>query len=144
MNKLKLTTMSYTKAKLKELEYLVIGAAIEVHKHLGPGLLESVYHSCMVSELREKKLSFDSEMRVPVIYKGQEQNVSLRCDLLVEDILVVELKSVDFLLPIFNAQVLTYMKLLQSPKGLLINFNCENIVKQGRRSLVNDIYAAMK
>jgi len=133
--------MKYSLKMVKEIEYLIIGAAVEVHKNLGPGLLESVYHKCMALELAAKGLSFKSELKVPLTYKEEELNANLRCDFFVEDLIVVELKSVDYLLPIFNAQLLTYMKLLQSPKGLLLNFNCKNLVKEGRRSLVNEIFA---
>ena len=136
--------MKYTKNQLKDLEYMIIGAAIEVHKHLGPGLLESTYHKCMEIEMASKGLNFVSEMNVPLLYKGKKLDTNLRCDLFIEGLIALELKSVDCLAPIFNAQLLTYMKLLKCPKGLLINFNCLNIVKEGRRSLVNEIFAGMR
>jgi len=136
--------MEYTESQLKDLEYLIIGAAIKVHKHLGPGLLESVYHKCMKIELSNIGLTYKSELNVPLIYREQELNVNLRCDFLIENIIVLELKSTDLLAPIFDAQLLTYMKLLNCPKGLLINFNCTNIVKEGRKSLVNELYSNLK
>jgi GxxExxY protein len=135
--------MEYNKKQLSELEYLITAAAIEVHKHLGPGLLERVYHTCIASELNARGLSFISEMNVPLIYKGQNLDVDLRCDFFVEGIIALELKSVEYHLPIFEAQLLTYMRLLESPKGLLINFNCRNIVKEGKKSFVNSLYSEL-
>ena len=136
--------MKYSRTQIKELEFAIIGAAIEVHRQLGPGLLESVYHKCMEQELTLRGLDFASESNVPLIYKERELNTNLRCDLVVEGMIALELKSVECFIPIFDAQLLTYMKLLQCPKGLLINFNCINIVKEGRRSLVNEIYASLQ
>ena len=86
--------MNYTKQDLKDLVYKVNGAAIEVHKHLEPGLLESVYHKCLIRELELKEIKFKSELSIPIEYKGIEVNAELRCDLIIENILVVELKSV--------------------------------------------------
>lgn len=135
--------MEVTKSYLKELVYKVNGAAIEVHKSLGPGLLESVYHKCLKHELTLRGIKFRSELIVPVVYKGIDINAELRCDLLVEDILVVELKAVDFILPIFEAQLLTYMKLLKCPEGLMINFNVINIFNKGQKTYVNELYRVL-
>ncbi len=132
--------MRLTKKYLNELVYDVNGAAIEVHKHLGPGLLESVYHTCMKHELWERGIRFRSEMIIPVSYKGKEMDVDLRCDLFIENILAVELKAVEYVLPVHAAQLLTYMKLLEVPEGLLINFNVSNIFKEGQRTYVNERY----
>lgn len=129
-----------TKRFLKELVYQVNGAAIEVHKALGPGLLESVYHQCMVEELRLRKLKFISEMVVSVDYKGVEVNARLRCDFFVEDCLVVELKAVEHVLPVHEAQLITYLKLLDAPMGLLINFNVSHIYKEGQQTYVSERY----
>jgi len=134
---------SITKKLLDEISYKVIGAAIEVHKHLGPGLLESVYHNCMFHELRLQGLYFKSQIVVPVNYKGLEINADLRCDFLVDECLCVELKAVEGIAPIHEAQLLTYMKLLNVPKGLLINFNCTNIFKEGQRTMVNELYRSL-
>lgn len=117
-----------------------MGAAIEVHKELGPGLLESVYQKCMKRELSLRNLNFISELAVNVSYKGVDVNADLRCDFLVEDVVVVELKAIDALAPIHDAQILTYMKLLQKPKGLLINFNSTNIQENGYKAFVNEYY----
>ncbi len=132
--------MSISKIYLKDLVYNVNGAAIEVHKFLGPGLLESVYQKCMVKELTERGFGIKSELIIPVNYKGHEVEAGLRCDLLVENSLVVELKSVDTIKPVFEAQLLTYMKLLKVPIGLMINFNVTNIYKEGQKTDVNEIY----
>lgn len=132
-----------TKKYLEELTYQVIGAAIEVHRALGPGLLESVYHKCLKQEFLLRKLSFQSELYIPVSYKGISIDTELRCDLLVENAIVVELKSAEETLPIYEAQLLTYMKLLQKPKGILINFNCVNLFKEGQRTYVNEYFRSL-
>jgi GxxExxY protein len=129
-----------TKKELNELTYSIIGAAIEVHKELGPGLLESVYHKCLKQELDYRRLRFQSEMSVDVNYKGLSLDAELRCDLLIEDRIVVELKAVDALAPVHEAQILTYMKLLEKPKGILINFTCANLFKEGQRTFVNELF----
>lgn len=129
-----------TKDYLKDLVYRVNGAAIEVHKTLGPGLLESVYHNCMKRELLLRGIHFQSEKSVPVNYKGVDVQIDLRCDFLVESELVVELKSVEFIAPVFEAQLLTYMKLLQKPMGLMINFNVTHLFNEGQKTYVNELY----
>jgi GxxExxY protein len=129
-----------TKTILKDLVYQVNGAAIEVHKALGPGLLESVYHKCLKRELYEMGINAESQVTVPVNYKGLEIDTELRCDLFVENVSVVELKAVEFILPVHEAQILTYMKLLNAPKGLLINFNVTHIFKEGQKTYVNELY----
>ncbi|MCW0484205.1 GxxExxY protein [Gaoshiqia sediminis] len=132
--------MTITKTYLKDLVYRVNGAAIEVHKLLGPGLLESVYHKCLKKEFELRGIHFQSELLVPVSYKGIEIDTELRCDFFIENILPVELKAVESVLPVHEAQILTYMKLLQVPKGLLINFNCTNLYSEGQRTFVNEQY----
>ncbi|SDH90547.1 GxxExxY protein [Flavobacterium omnivorum] len=129
-----------TKTYLKDLIYQVNGCAIEVHKHLGPGLLESVYHTCLKKELTIRGLEFETELTIPVYYKGLELETGLRCDLLVEKSLVVELKAVEKVLPIHEAQILTYMNLLEIPIGLMINFNVTHIFKEGQKTYVNERY----
>lgn len=132
-----------TKKKLNELTYSIIGAAIEVHKELGPGLLESVYHKCLKQELEHRQLHYQSEMLVEVNYKGLSLDADLRCDLLIDDMIVVELKAVDALAPVHEAQLLTYMKLLEKPKGILINFTCANLFKEGQRTFVNELFRVL-
>jgi len=128
------------KKYLDELTYQIIGAAIEVHKSLGPGLLESVYHKCLRQEFTLRGLNFGSEFLVPVEYKGIHVETDLRCDFLVDNAIVVELRAVDATAPIFEAQLLTYMKLLHKPKGILINFNCVNLFKDGQQTFVNEYF----
>lgn len=132
--------MRITKSYLTDLIYQVNGSAIEVHKALGPGLLESVYHKCMKQELALRNINFVSEKLVPVPYKGVEINTELRCDFFIENILPLELKAVEKILPVHEAQILTYMNLLNAPEGLLINFNVSNIFKGGQRTFVNQLY----
>lgn len=132
-----------TQKEVDELSYKIIGAAIEVHKTLGPGLLESVYHKCFLRELELSGLSFSKEIEVPLVYKGLNLDSKLRFDVLVEGLVVVELKSVDALLPVHYSQLKTYMKLLKVPKGIVINFNCTNIFKDGQKTVVNEYYSAL-
>lgn len=112
-----------TEAQRNALTQVVIGAAIEVHKHLGVGLLESAYEACLCYELTEKGIDFQRQVALPVAYKGINLDINYRIDLLVDGCLILELKSVDRLLPVHEAQLLTYMKLAQCDTGLLINFN---------------------
>jgi GxxExxY protein len=106
-----------------ELSRKVIGCAIEVHRNLGPGLLESTYPQCLACELSDAGIPFQMELPVPVRYKDVLLDCGSRIDVLVGGDLIVEIKSVDTLLPIHQAQILTYMRLAKSPVGLLINFN---------------------
>ena len=132
--------MELTRTYLKDLTYKVTGAAIEVHKRLGPGLLESVYHKCLAKELELRKISFKSEYKIPYNYKGFDLDIELRCDFLIDDVLVVELKAIESILPVHEAQILTYMKLLEVPKGLMLNFNVENLYYVGQKTYVNQIF----
>ena len=132
--------MPLTKSQIKDLTYQINGAAIEVHKSLGPGLLESIYHKCLIHELNIREISFTSELVVPINYKGLELETELRCDLFIENSVVVELKSVEKILPIHEAQLLTYMNLLESPFGILFNFNTTNIYHDGQKTFVNELY----
>ncbi len=129
-----------TKAEIDRLSYEIIGAAIDVHKQLGPGLLESTYHQCMKIALEMRGLKFETEMLVPIIFEGHQLETMLRCDLFIEGLIPVELKSVHEIAPIFESQILTYMRLLKAPKGILINFNCRNIFHEGQMTFVNEIY----
>jgi GxxExxY protein len=126
-----------TKSYLNDLSYKIVGCAIEVHKHLGPGLLESIYHECLRQEFFLRGINYKSQLFVPIDYKGIAFNADYRLDFLVEDEIVVELKAMEGILPVHEAQLMTYMKLLQKGKGILINFNCANIVKEGTKQMVN-------
>lgn len=122
--------MIWTQKYINNLSYQIVGCAIEVHKYLGPGLLESVYESCLVEEMIEQGLPFERQVQVPINYKGKDLGSNLILDLVVKDLIIVELKAVEQMIPVFKAQLLSYLKLTGKPKGLLINFNCENITKQ--------------
>lgn len=135
--------MRITKKYLDELTYQVIGCAIEVHKHLGPGLLESIYEKCFLQELTVRNIAHKNQLWVPLEYKGLQLDTELRLDVLVEDILCVELKAQEGLLPVHDAILLSYMQMLQKPKGILINFHCVNIFKNGQRTLVNNLFAVL-
>jgi len=132
-----------SKKYLDDLTYNIIGCAIEVDKQLGPGLLESVYQKCFNYELSLKALNFRRQIVAPINYKGITLEADLRLDVLVEDSIIVEIKAVEGILPVHQAQLLTYMKLLKKPKGVLINFNCTNIFKEGQKTLVNELFAAL-
>ncbi len=129
-----------TKKYLDDLTYDIIGAAIEVNQIMGSGLLESIYHQCLIEELKDRKLNFLTEVQVPVFYKEKKLDVDLRCDLPIEECVVIELKAVNEIHPVFEAQLLTYMKLLKYPKGILINFHCKNIFKEGQKTFVNEYF----
>lgn len=133
-----------TKKHIDNLTYSIIGCAIEVHKELGPGLLESIYESCFIEELIRKQLSYQSQVYVPLVYKGKALGAGLRLDVLVEDKVIVELKAIDSIHPVHLAQLLTYMKLLEKPKGVVINFNCTNIYKEGQKTMVNEWYSFLE
>jgi GxxExxY protein len=122
------------------LTHSIIGAAIEVHKELGPGLLENIYERCMAQLLTEKGLHLVSQQRVPLYFRGLYLDCELRFDLLVENLIILEIKAVENILPVHEAQLLTYMKLMERPKGILINFNCTNIFKEGQKTLVNELF----
>lgn len=120
-----------------ELTENIIGAAIEVHRVLGPGLLESAYEACLCRELSVRKLHFQKQVTLPVQYKGLQLEAGYRLDLLVEDKDVVEIKSVDELLPVHQAQLLTYLRLSHKRIGLLINFNVP-LLKRGLKRMILD------
>ena len=110
----------------------VIGLAIEVHRHLGPGLLESAYEECLCQELLAVGISFARQVALPIIYKGRRLDFEYRMDIVVEPSLVLEIKSMASLLPVHEAQLLTYLRLSGHRVGLLMNFNCP-VMKQGIR-----------
>jgi GxxExxY protein len=113
----------------------VYDAAFKVHRALGPGLLESVYEACLVHELRRRGLDFKTQVHLPVVYEGLTLDTGLRLDILVGNCVVVELKAVDKMTPLFEAQLLTYLKLSGHRVGLLINFNVP-LIKNGIKRLV--------
>ena len=125
----------FVSGRLRYLSHLVIGSAIEVHRELGPGLLESTYEECLAYELQRASLKIERQKALPLVYKALQLDCGYRLDLLIEDLLIVEIKSVSELIPIFDAQVLTYLKLAKVPVGLLINFNVP-VLKHGLKRLV--------
>jgi GxxExxY protein len=133
-----------TKSYLTDLTYQINGAAIEVHKFLGPGLLESVYHKCLKKELNLRGISFKTELLVPIVFKDLEIETDLRCDLFIENCIVLELKAIEIILPIHHAQLMTYMKLLESPKGILYNFHSVNLYKDGQKTFVNEYFRLLE
>jgi len=120
---------------INEITEKIIGCAIEVHKHLGPGLLESSYEACLLYELEKKGLKVKKQLGLPLIYKEIKLEVGYRMDFLVEDSVIVEIKSVEALTDVHTAQVLTYLKLSNSKIGLLINFNVTRL-KEGIKRLI--------
>lgn len=123
---------------LDALSHQVIGAAIEVHRHLGPGLLERAYVECLTAELRESGILVATELTLPLRYKNVVIDNAYRLDLLIEDELIVEVKAVEQLLPVHTAQLLTYLKMRSARLGLLMNFNHE-VMRQGVKRVVNGL-----
>lgn len=130
------------KKYVNDIAFEIIGCAIEVHKQLGPGLLESIYEECFCEEIGYRKMIYARQIYVPASYRGKQLNIDLRLDVLVEDLVICELKAIESLLPVHSAQLLSYMKLLKKPKGLLINFHTDNISKS-YKPFVNDIFSAL-
>jgi GxxExxY protein len=128
-----------TKKQVTQLSYEIVGCAITVHKVLGPGLLESVYEKCLKHELEFQGYKVENQKKVKLEYKGVQIDTELRLDLIVNDIIIVEIKSIENLLPVHEAQLLTYMSLLEKPQGLLINFYTDNITKT-IKPLVNQYF----
>jgi GxxExxY protein len=135
-SKPEVTEGTETFRSLNDVTNAIIGAAIEVHRHLGPGLLESAYEECLCYELSEARLSFLRQVPIPVQYKGIKLDCDFRLDLLVENAVIIEIKTVDRLVPVHTAQLLTYLKATNKPLGLLINFNVP-ILKQGIKRVSN-------
>ena len=121
--------MKITQKFITQMGFDIVGAAIEVHQELGPGLLESIYEECMIHELEQRGLSVERQVVYPLSYKGKKLKGVFKLDLLVEDLIVVELKAVKELLPVHAAQLLTYMEIAEVPKGIVINFYTDNITR---------------
>jgi len=131
-------TLSQSYAELNHLSQQVLDAAFRVHSSLGPGLLESAYEHCLCYELSKQGIPVVRQVQLPIVYDGLEIEVGYRIDLLVGQQIIVEIKAVDRLLPIHEAQLLTYLKLAQKHVGLLINFNVRSL-KHGIKRLVHDL-----
>jgi GxxExxY protein len=125
------------KEKANQLSREIIGAAIEVHRHLGPGLLESAYQACLCHELSCRQIAFEKQVPLPIAYKGVEIDAAYRIDLFVSGLVIVELKAVEKLEPIYEVQLLTYLRLSHIWLGLLINFN-EVLLKDGIKRMILD------
>jgi GxxExxY protein len=123
--------------RLDQISRRIIGAAIEVHRHLGPGLLESAYQSCLVFELRQQGFRVDEQKPLPVTYKEVRLDCGYRLDLVVEDEIIVEVKAIEKLLPIHDAQILSYLRLSNKKIGLLMNFHVP-VLKDGLKRIVNE------
>ena len=117
---------------LNELSGKIVDAAMAVHRELGPGLLESVYEVCLAKELSKRGIEFERQAEIPIAYQGEQLDGGFRADLLVEDLIVVEIKAVEKIIPIHEAQILTYLRLSGRPLGLLFNFYCK-LLKDGIR-----------
>ena len=128
-----------TRRGVTQLSYEIIGLAITVHKNLGPGLLESIYEECLKYELIKNGYSVKQQFVVPIIYDGIEMSTKLIIDLLVNDCIVIEIKAQEETLPVHEAQLLTYMKVLKMPQGLLINFFTTNITKS-MKPFINEYF----
>lgn len=125
------------KDRYEELARIILDSAITVHKVMGPGLLESVYHLCMIKELELRGIKVDSKIAVPLVYKGYDLDKAYEMDLLVEREITIELKAVEAMNPIYEAQLISYLKLANKKMGFLINFNVP-LLKNGFRRFVNN------
>jgi len=131
--------MELGKERYEELGKIILDCAFEVHKELGPGLFESIYEECLCQELRDRGIHVESQVHLPVIYKGRTLNKAFRVDLLVEEAIMVELKSVSGLCAMDEAQLVSYLRLSNMRLGYLINFN-EILLKDGIRRKVNNFF----
>lgn len=122
---------------ITDLTYRINGACIEVHKILGPGLAETVYHKALEKEFDLRNIEFKSEFIIPVIYKDEPLNCDFKCDFLIEKLVVLEIKAVSQILDIHKSQILNYMNLLKVPKAILVNFNVKNLYHLGQETFIN-------
>lgn len=125
-----------SKDRYEEIGAQIVDAAYHVHRELGPGLLESVYEICMIEELKDRGLFVENQVRIPVFYKGEELKKDFIVDILVEDLIIIELKAVEDLLPVHEVQLVTYLKLADKHLGFLINFNV-SLIKSGIKRKIN-------
>jgi GxxExxY protein len=130
--------MELTKKYINELTYKIVGACIEVHKIVGPGLYEDVYHKCLEREFDLLGLKYKSELEIPLIYKESNIDCKVKCDFLIEDVIVLEIKSVEEFHKIHKAQTINYMNLLKVPKSILVNFNVYNLYHDGTETFVSN------
>lgn len=125
------------KEELNKLSKIILDASIEVHRNLGPGLLESIYEVCLCKELKARNVNIERQVALPVYYKSEKLDAEFRIDVLVENEIILELKSVDILLPVHDAQLITYLKLADKRLGFLINFNVPKLIEGFKRKVNN-------
>ena len=129
-----------TQKYITDLTYRINGACIEVHKILGSGLAEIVYHKALEKEFKLRQIPFKSEFQISVFYKDEALDCDFKCDLLIEDLIVLEIKAFTQILDIHKSQVLNYMNLLKVPKGILVNFNVKNLYHHGQETFINQYF----
>lgn len=132
-----------TQKILNDLAYQIVGACIEVHKIAGPGLYEKVYHECLEQEFKLINLNFKSELPLPFSYKGKVIDCMMKCDFYIEDLIVLEIKSVSEFHQVHYAQTLNYMNLLKAHRGILVNFNVANIYHEGYKSFAGSNFSKL-
>lgn len=132
--------MLITQKLVNELTYNIVGACIEVHKIVGPGLYEDIYHKCLEKEFTLRNLKYKSELLIPFNYKEEKIDCKVKCDFLIEDLIVLEIKSVNDIHNIHKAQTMNYMNLLKVPKAILVNFNVYNLYHEGTETFVNKVF----
>jgi GxxExxY protein len=126
------------KEEINKLSGIILDSAIDVHRNLGPGLLESVYEVCLCKKLNSRGIKYLRQVSLPVIYKGEELEADFKIDILVENEIIVELKAVETIISVFEAQLLTYLKLANKKLGLLINFNVPKLI-EGFKRMINGV-----
>ena len=132
-----------TQKVINQLTKDIIGCAIDVHKEFGPGMLEKTYEKALLMLLAEKGLKVQYQLEVPVVFRGVVIDNAFKLDLLVEDLVIIELKAVEKILPVHEAQLLTYLKLMKKPKGILINFYSTNIFYEGQKTFITEEYSRL-
>ena len=132
-----------TQKFINDLSYKIVGACIEVHKQAGPGLYEDVYHQCLEREFEILGLKYKSELEIPFSYKGKLIDCKLKCDFLIENLVVLEIKSVSEIHQIHKAQTMNYMNLLKVPRSILVNFNIINLYYEGYESFASKIFKTL-
>lgn len=132
-----------TQKFINDLSYKIVGACIEVHKQAGPGLYEDVYHQCLEREFEILGLKYKSELEIPFSYKGKLIDCKLKCDFLIENLIVLEIKSVSEIHQIHKAQTMNYMNLLKVPRSILVNFNVINLYYEGYESFASKIFKTL-
>ena len=135
--------MEVTQKYINELTYKITGACIEVHKIAGPGLFENVYHECLKREFDLLELEYKSELEIPLNYKGEIIDCKVKCNFLIENLIVLEIKSVTDLNNVHRAQTMNYMNLLKVPKAILVNFNVNNIYHEGHETFVSKYFSKL-